>query len=55
VVVVLSGLLAGVDVGWRDEPGDAVFHVDFPLLFVDQVVVVAAEQDAVVGVGGSAL
>ena len=51
----MSGLLAGVDVGWRDEPGDPVFDVDFPLFFVDQVVVVGAEEDAVVGAGGSAL
>jgi hypothetical protein len=54
VVVVLSGLLAGVDVGWRDEPGGPVFEVDFPLFFVDQMVVVGAEEDAVVGAGGSA-
>ncbi|HEY3572580.1 MAG TPA: hypothetical protein VGK98_02005, partial [Arthrobacter sp.] len=40
VVVVLSGLLAWVDVGWGYEPGDAVFEVDVPLFFVDEVVVV---------------
>ena len=51
----MSGLLAWVDVGWRDEPGDAVVDVDFPLFFVDEVVVVGAEEGAVVGVGGSAV
>jgi hypothetical protein len=55
VVVVLSGLLARVDVGWRDKPGDAVFDVDFPQFFVDEVVVGCAEEDAVVGAGVSAL
>ena len=52
-VVVLSGLLGGVDVWWWDEPGGAVGHVDGPLFFVDEVVVVAAEEGAVVGAGGS--
>ena len=52
MVVVLSGLLAWVDVGRGDEPGDAVFDVDFPLFFVDQMVVVGAEEDAVVGAVG---
>ena len=51
----MSGLLAGVDVGWRDEPGDAVFDVDCPQFLVDEVMVVGAEEDAVVGAGGSAL
>src|SRR6476661_486773 len=41
--------------GVGDEPGDAVFDVDVPLFCVDQVVVVGAEEDAVVGAGGSAL
>ena len=51
--MVLSGLLGGVDVWWWDEPGDAVWHVDGPLFFVDEVVVVGAEEGAVVGAGGS--
>jgi hypothetical protein len=55
VVVVAAGFLVGVDVGWGDEPGDAGFEVDFPVFFVDQVVMVGAEQDAVVGAGGSAV
>jgi hypothetical protein len=41
-------LLAGVDVGWRDEPGDAGFDLDGPLLFVDEVVVMGAKQGSVV-------
>ena len=55
VVVVASGFLVGVDVRWRDEPGDAGFEVDLPVFFVDEVVVVGAEEDAVVGAGGSAV
>jgi hypothetical protein len=47
------GLLVWVDVGWRDEPGDPGFDLDVPLFFVDQVVVMGAEQCAVVGAGGS--
>jgi hypothetical protein len=53
--VVAAGFLAGVDVGWRDEPGDAVCDGDLPLFFMDEVVMVGAEQDAVVGAGGSAV
>ena len=49
----MSGLLGGVDVWWWDEPGDAVGHVDGPLFFVDEVVVVAAEEGAVFGAGGA--
>ncbi len=52
-VVVLSGLLGGVDVWWGDEPGGAVGHVDGPLFLVDEVVVVAAEEGAVFCAGGS--
>jgi hypothetical protein len=55
VVVVASGFLGGVDVGWVLEPGDAGGDVVLPLFFVDEVVVVGAEEDAVVGVGGSAV
>jgi hypothetical protein len=55
VVVVASGFLLGVDVGWWGEPGDAGVDVDFPVFFVDEVVVVGAEEDAVVGAGGSAV
>ena len=55
MVVVSLGFLAGVDVGWRDEPGDAVFDLDLPLLFVDEVVVMAAEEGAVLGAGCSAV
>jgi hypothetical protein len=55
VVVVSAWFLFGVDVGWGDEPGDAGSHVDRPLFFVDEVVVVGAEEGAVVGVGGSAV
>jgi hypothetical protein len=47
VVVVASGFFGGVDVGWGDEPGDAGGDVDLPLFFVDEVVVVGAEEDAV--------
>ena len=54
-MVVSLGFLAGVDVGWGDEPGDAVFDVDCPLFFVDEVVVMGAEEGAIVGAGGSAV
>src|SRR4249919_432747 len=54
-VVVAPGPLAGVEVGWRDEPGDAASDVDGPVFLVDHVVVVGAEQHAVLGSGGSAL
>jgi hypothetical protein len=52
-VVVLLGFLGGVDVAWGCEPGDAVEGVDGPLFFVDEVVVMGAEQDAVADVGGA--
>jgi hypothetical protein len=39
-LLVSAGCLFGVDVGWRDEPRDAGLHVDGPLFFVDEVVVV---------------
>ena len=54
MVVVLPGPFAWVNVGRWDELGDAVFDVNIPLFFVDQMVV-GAEEDAVVGAGGSAL
>jgi hypothetical protein len=53
-VVVSSRDLAWVDVGWRDEPGYSGFDLDLPLLFVDQMVVMAAQERAVVCAGGSA-
>jgi hypothetical protein len=40
VVVVSLGCLGGVDVGWWCEPWDALVGGDFPLFFVDEVVVV---------------
>ena len=40
VVVVASWCLVGVDVGWGCEPWDAGLDADFPLFFVDEVVVV---------------
>ena len=49
MVVVASGFLVGVDVGWGDEPGGAGFHGDGPVFFVDEVVVVAAEEGSVLG------
>ncbi len=52
-VVVLLGCLVGVEVGWGDKSGCVVDGGDGPLFFVDEVVVVAAEQDAVVDGGGS--
>ena len=55
VVVVAAGFLVGVDVEWRADPGDAGSHVDGPLFFVDEVVVMGAQEGAVVGVGGSAV
>jgi hypothetical protein len=54
-VVVALGLLVGVDVGWWFEPGDAGCDVDGPVFFVDEVVVMGAEQGAVGGAGGSAV
>ena len=54
-MVVSLGLLTRVDVGWRDEPGDAGFDLDLPLLFVDKVVVMGAQEGAVVSAGGSAV
>jgi hypothetical protein len=53
--VVAAGFSLGVEFWWWFEPGDFVGDFDGPVFFVDEVVVVAAEQDAVVGVGGSAL
>ena len=50
--MVLLGFLGGVDVRRRDIPGDAVFDTDFPLFFVDEVVMVAAQEGTVVGGGG---
>ena len=44
----------GVEFGWGFEPGDFVGDFDGPVFFVDEVVVVTAEQDAVGGAGGSA-
>jgi hypothetical protein len=55
VVAVLSGFLVRVDVGWWREPWNAGFDVDFPLFFVDEVMVVSAEKDAVIRAGGSAM
>ena len=53
--MVASWCLVGVDVGWGDEPGDAGVHGDGPLFFVDEVVVVGAEEGAVVGSCGAAV
>ena len=39
-VVVLSGFLVGVEVGWRYVPGSSGAGLDGPLFFVDQVMVV---------------
>jgi hypothetical protein len=55
VVVVASGCLFGVDVWWWGEPGHACCDVDTPVFFVDEVVVVAAEQGAVFGPCGAAV
>ncbi|GAT89809.1 hypothetical protein CVCC1112_4468 [Paenarthrobacter nicotinovorans] len=55
MVVVASWCLVGVDVGWGDEPGDAVLDGDAPVFFVDEVVVVGAEQGGVVCSCGAAL
>jgi hypothetical protein len=44
--------LVGVEVFWGFEPGGVVGNGDGPLFFVDEVVVAAAEEDAVVDVGG---
>ena len=49
--MVLLGFLLWVDVGWGDVPGDAGAELDGPLFFVDEVVVVCAEECAVVGGG----
>src|SRR6476620_369707 len=54
-VVVSSGGLLGVEVGWRDEPGDAVAGLDGPLFFVDQVVMVGTKECSVVCAGGAAV
>jgi hypothetical protein len=54
-MMVASGLLVWVDVGWRDEPGDAGVDLDGPLFFVDEVVVMGAQEGAVVGAGGSSV
>jgi hypothetical protein len=54
-MVVSSGFLTGGDVGWRDEPRDTRFDLDFPLFLVDEVVVMGAQKGAVVGAGGSAM
>ena len=53
-VSVPSGCPGGVEVGWRDEPGDAGAHLDAPVFLVDHVVVMGAEQGSVAGSGGSA-
>ena len=53
-MVVSLGVLAGVDVGWRDEPGHAFGDLDLPLFLVDEVVVMGTQQGAVVGAGCSA-
>ena len=55
MVVVASWCLVGVDVWWWGEPGHAGGHVDPPLFLVDDVVVVAAEQGAVLGSRGAAV
>lgn len=47
-VAVLAWLLAWVDVGWLDEPGHACLDLDVPFFVVDQMVVVAAQQDTIV-------
>lgn len=45
----------GVEVGWWDELGDLlVGEADVPAVGVEDAVVVGAEQDAVVEVGGAA-
>jgi hypothetical protein len=54
-VVVSLGFLVGVDVGWRYEPGHAFGDMDLPLFFVDEVVVMGAQEGAVVGAGCSAV
>lgn len=54
-VQVASGCLAGIDVGWGFEPCHAGVHGDGPAFFVDDVVMVAAQQGAVVGSGGAAV
>jgi len=51
--VVLLGFLGGVDVARWCVPGDAVFAGDGPLFFVDEMVVVAAEECAVACAGGA--
>jgi hypothetical protein len=53
--VVAAGFSLGVEFWWWFEPGDFVGEFGGPVFFVAEVVVVAAEQDAVAGAGGSAL
>lgn len=51
---VASGLLVGVDASWWGDFDDSVCgHVGGPLAFVEEGVVVVAEQGGVVQVGGS--
>jgi hypothetical protein len=45
--VVAAGALLRVYVGRRDEPGNPGADLDDPLFFVDQMVVMRAEQGAV--------
>ena len=52
---VADGCLVGVEPGGGDEAGYAVGHGDGPAAGVVFAVVLAAEQDEVVGVGGSAV
>src|SRR6478735_1823450 len=54
-VVVSSGCLVGVEVGWRDEPGNSRAGLDGPLFFVDQVVMVGTQERSVVCAGGTAV
>src|SRR6478672_5052429 len=53
-VVVSAGCLVWVEVGWRDEPGNARAGLDGPLFFVDQVVMVGTQECSVVCAGGAA-
>ena len=53
-VVVAAGALVRVEVGWRDEPGNPGPEPDGPRLFVDQVVVMGAQQGPVLRARGSA-
>jgi hypothetical protein len=52
--VVAAGFSVGVEFWWGFEPGDFVGDFDGPQFFVDEVVVMGAEEDAVAGAGGSA-